>query len=202
MLVDFWAPWCGPCRMVAPIVDELADEYDGKVKFLKLNTDDNVATATKYGIRSIPTLMVFKGGEPVGHVIGFRPKSAAQEAPRQGRSRKQCPRPREYDIVIIGGGPAGLAAGLYAARGRHKTVLIEKGVIGGQIALTEIVENYPGIPQINGFDLAQTMLTAGRELRHGDRVHRVTAIRQGIEPRAGTQVGRSTPRTATSSPRR
>lgn len=66
---------------------------------------------------------------------------------------------REYDVVIIGGGPAGMAAGLYAARGRHKTILLEKGVIGGQIALTEIVENYPGIPQVNGFDLAQTMLT-------------------------------------------
>ncbi len=65
---------------------------------------------------------------------------------------------RDYDIVIIGGGPAGLAAGLYAARGRHRTVLLEKGVIGGQIALTELVENYPGVPQVNGFDLAQTML--------------------------------------------
>jgi len=65
---------------------------------------------------------------------------------------------KEYEIVIIGGGPAGLAAGLYAARARRKTVLLEKGVIGGQIALTEIVENYPGIPSINGFDLAQAML--------------------------------------------
>lgn len=65
---------------------------------------------------------------------------------------------REYDVVIIGGGPAGLAAGLYAARGRHRAVMIEKGVIGGQISLTEMVENYPGIPNINGFDLAQAML--------------------------------------------
>jgi len=65
---------------------------------------------------------------------------------------------QEFEIVIIGGGPAGLAAGLYAARARRKTVLLEKGVIGGQISLTELVENYPGIPSINGFDLAQAML--------------------------------------------
>ncbi|MCH2523930.1 MAG: thioredoxin [Dehalococcoidia bacterium] len=74
-LVDFWAPWCGPCRMVAPVVEELSDDYDGQVKFVKLNTDENPQVSGKYGIRSIPTLLLFKGGENVGQVIGFRTKS-------------------------------------------------------------------------------------------------------------------------------
>lgn len=74
-LVDFWATWCGPCRMVKPIVEELSEEYAGKVNFMKMDTDENQAVPGKYGIRSIPSLLIFKGGELKGTIVGFRPKS-------------------------------------------------------------------------------------------------------------------------------
>ncbi len=75
VLVDFWADWCAPCKMVAPLLDELAEEYEGKVKFTKLDVDSNPQVALQYGIRSIPTLLVFKGGGAVDQVVGAVPKA-------------------------------------------------------------------------------------------------------------------------------
>ena len=76
VLVDFWAEWCGPCRMVAPTVAALADEYTGKIKFCKLNVDNAREVAAKYGIRSIPTLMIFKGGMVKDTIVGAQPKDS------------------------------------------------------------------------------------------------------------------------------
>lgn len=74
VLVDFWAPWCAPCRFLSPIVEELAGEYEGKVTFVKLNTDNDPGIAQRYNIFSIPTLILFKDGKPVKELVGLRPK--------------------------------------------------------------------------------------------------------------------------------
>ncbi len=79
VLVDFWAPWCRPCLMVAPIVEELAEEYSGRVNFVRVNVDQNPQVASRYNIMSIPTLIVFKDGQPASHMVGFRPKQELKQ---------------------------------------------------------------------------------------------------------------------------
>ena len=79
VMVDFWAPWCGPCRRVSPIVEELAGEYEGKIKICKCNVDENDATPMKYSIRNIPTLLFFKNGELVDRLVGAVPKQEIED---------------------------------------------------------------------------------------------------------------------------
>lgn len=80
VLVDFWASWCGPCKMIGPVVEELADDYKGKAKVGKLNVDENGQTAQTYGVMSIPTLIIFKGGKEVNRLVGFMPKANLAKA--------------------------------------------------------------------------------------------------------------------------
>jgi thioredoxin 1 len=86
VLVDFWAPWCGPCRMIAPMIEELANEYKGSIKIGKLNIDESPHAPTQYGVNGIPTLLIFKGGEVVNQFVGVQPKNKLQAALNSAKS--------------------------------------------------------------------------------------------------------------------
>lgn len=159
VLVDFWAPWCTYCRKISEAYDRIAQKYEGQIRVVKVNIDENEELARQEKIEIIPTLVLYRYGAAQSSVVA--PESAAaieafigQTLPaQQDREEKTV-----HDMVIVGGGPAGYTAALYAVRAGLDTVVLEKLAAGGQLALTHQIDNYPGFVEgIGGFELAQQM---------------------------------------------
>ena len=161
VLVEFWAPWCVYCRRIAPALEQTANEYKNTLIVAQINIDDEPALAENERIELVPTLKLYQKGQLLGSIVA--PESKAQlenfiaECLSQ-RTEKETEEKHIYDMLVIGGGPGGYAAALYAARAGLDTVVLEKLSAGGQMALTEQIDNYPGFENgIDGFSLGEKM---------------------------------------------
>ena len=162
VIVDYFSDECPPCEVLAPIYEKMAEKYSDHIKFVKIMRQDNRETALSMGVASSPTVIFFKDGQEVGHRLnGFMTKPQVRMAietilgdvlPPVEVKRVDC------DLLILGGGPAGLTAGLYAGRAKLDTIIVEASLCGGQIATTNHVSNYPGTEgTINGKALTENM---------------------------------------------
>ena len=159
VLVDFWAPWCGDCRRIAGAYDEIADEYAGVLTAVKLNVDEFDGIREREGIRRIPTLRLYRGGQALGQIVEPPARADIDAFLGDVLPRETAPADENvHDMVIIGGGPGGYTAALYAARAGMDAVVLERMSAGGQMALTNQIDNYPGFVEgIGGFELGEQM---------------------------------------------
>jgi len=159
VLVDFWAPWCTYCRKISDAYDRIAQLYGDKMIVAKINVDDEEAMMQELGIELIPTLILYQGGEEKGRIVA--PESGAvieqfigETLPAQASADDD----HLYDMAVIGGGPGGYTAALYAARAGMDVVVLEKLSAGGQMALTHQIDNYPGFVEgVGGYELGEQM---------------------------------------------
>ena len=159
VLVDFWAPWCPHCRKINPAYEQIAEQYGGTLEVVKLNMDESDALWAEFNVELIPTLRLYLGGEAIASVVAPESKPAIEDflAPHMPKPQKDAAN-HIRDMVIIGGGPGGYTAALYAARAGLDTLVIERLSAGGQMALTHQIDNYPGFVEgIGGYELADQM---------------------------------------------
>ena len=161
VLVEFSAPWCVYCRRLAPSLESVAEEYKDTLVFTAVNIDDEPELAETEAIEVVPTLLIYHSGQTLGSIVA--PESRAQlvafiEETLQHRTQEVNNAQHIYDMIVVGGGPGGYTAALYAARAGMNTVVLEKLSAGGQMALTEQIDNYPGFEDgIDGFSLGEKM---------------------------------------------
>ena len=161
VMVEFSAPWCVYCRRLAPALESVAEEYRDTLVFGAVNIDDEPELAQSEEIEVVPTLLIYQNGQVLGSIVA--PESRAQlvafiEETLQHREQEANITEHIYDMIVVGGGPGGYTAALYAARAGLDTVILEKLSAGGQMALTEQIDNYPGFEDgIDGFSLGEKM---------------------------------------------
>ena len=161
VIVEFSAPWCVYCRRLAPALESVAEEYQDTLVFGVVNIDDEPELAQSEEIEVVPTLLLYQNGQILGSIVA--PESRTQlaafiEDTLQHREQEANIAEHIYDMIVVGGGPGGYTAALYAARAGLDTVVLEKLSAGGQMALTEQIDNYPGFEDgIDGFSLGEKM---------------------------------------------
>ena len=161
VMVEFSAPWCVYCRRLAPALESVAEEYRDTLVFGAVNIDDDPELAQSEKIEVVPTLLIYQNGQVLGSIVA--PESRVQlvafiEETLQHREQEANITEHIYDMIVVGGGPGGYTAALYAARAGLDTVILEKLSAGGQMALTEQIDNYPGFEDgIDGFSLGEKM---------------------------------------------
>lgn len=161
LLVDYWAPWCGYCRRISPAYDKIAEEYKDSLTVVKINIDEEPELAEAEKIEIIPTLVLYQDGKALDSIVAPEAKSTIDSFIQNTLERfgeDQRKEQRIYDMIVVGGGPGGYTTALYAARAGMTTAVLEKLSAGGQMALTQQIDNYPGFENgIDGFSLAEKM---------------------------------------------
>ncbi len=161
VLVEFSAPWCGYCRRLEPALEQVAEQYQDTIIFGQVNIDDEPALAELEQIEVVPTLLLYQNRQIIGSIVAPESKAQLETFLEEALHRQESGHEKDvpiYDMVVVGGGPGGYATALYAARAGLETVVLEKLSPGGQMALTEQIDNYPGFEEgIDGFSLGEKM---------------------------------------------